>query len=561
MAKCVLKYNLRGVFEWAPKIWDSVKFEVWNGENEDFVRGALEVIHSLSYAVSAASTWDFDDETNAAAQFLSSILKECVERVGDYKRQYMVSTGRILLAIAGATPYSCTRVISKTFPVLMTVWEDLNMKSEKTPLIGIFSRILQARVEVGAKLADNIEQNRIGESGQSPNPDLLGYLRRSQDALHETLMRFKRALLENVYFQDTTAQGLGSPDDMAYTIALLKGLVILVVTPGLLLGFEIDTVVAKLNHSVVDFVQPKDIRDEAVAALQQLSMEYPSRFVSFTLPNFMSDLPSRMATTQWNKKEPSKEIESIVACLNSLMEIACTNVCKVEADAIKVDFPQNAVFDAFQESLSIRFLEVILLPDQQLYANVILAAMAKGLDTFDAAVDEASTQNLITPRTNHEKHPYAWMVLKLLKALTELKEFTNNTSGRPPVKYVGLRVTLGSDPETTYRIVSVLGDLVQSALRSKQTTPINNFLNAGDASKPSQVWSLFCEGAPAELDDTQMNLWDGPMNGYLALTLSMSLVAGVNRTVCLFSLCLSSLLIMFRTQSDSDSTLGRSLWL
>jgi DNA repair/transcription protein MET18/MMS19 len=543
-----------------------VKFEIWNGDNEEFIQGALEVIYSLAYAVSVPN-WKFDDETNAAARFLSSILKECIERIVDYKRQYMVSTGRIILAIATASPYAFSRVVMKTFPTLMTLWHDLSYNSEKTPLLGIFNRVFQARIEVGAKLATYIAETTL-RFRQNVNPvgafesiEPLPYLGRSQVALQEVLLPFKTDLVENIYWEAMTESGSGSPDDIALRITTIRGLVLLAAIRGLLLDFEQGTILSSLNKIVFDFSQSQEIRYEATVALQQLSMNDPFRFASITLPNFMSQLPPRMVTTHWDRGEPNDEVDRIMACLNSLMEIACTDLCNGQPAANMPDFPRHAVFDTFQESILAKLLEVIVLPDQQLFANIILVAMDSGLDMFDTAVDKAGATGASPSAAHPEKHPYAWIVLKLFKALTAVKETKSNTPGGSHNQYIGLKLILGSDRKTTERIVATAGSIATRALRSKQTTPHNNFLNAGNASKLSQIWSLFCEGAPPEIDDTQMNIWDAPDDKYLTLMLSMSLVAGVNRTVCfcnpMSSFFINSLLGQSQTRIRSRQSLLR----
>lgn len=41
LTACIRSYPASTTAEWSSKVWDALKFEVWNGENEDFIEGAL----------------------------------------------------------------------------------------------------------------------------------------------------------------------------------------------------------------------------------------------------------------------------------------------------------------------------------------------------------------------------------------------------------------------------------------------------------------------------------------------------------------------------------------
>lgn len=100
--------------------------------------------------------------------------------------------------------------------------------------------------------------------------------------------------------------------------------------------------------------------------------------------------------------------------------------------------------------------------------------------------------------------------------------------------YVGLSLKFEEDEQARDKFVSLVGNITTLTLRSRQTTTENNFLNNLESSSPnspSQIWSLFVEDAPGSIDDSQMDLTDGPAEKSMANVLSMALVAGVRREV------------------------------
>jgi DNA repair/transcription protein MET18/MMS19 len=117
--------------------------------------------------------------------------------------------------------------------------------------------------------------------------------------------------------------------------------------------------------------------------------------------------------------------------------------------------------------------------------------------------------------------------LEIYKHIVEVKQLDAK------MPYVGFTLALGEDEQTVNKFVSLVGNITTLTLRSRQTTPKNNFLNSNDKSAPSQVWCLFINSAPESIDKTQMDLIGGPSEKLLANALSMSLVAGVHREVSL----------------------------
>src|SRR4051812_5668360 len=115
MSACVSGYSLPAVVEWAPKLWDSLKFEVWNGENEEFIQGALDVIHKMTKTLSHPIL-NWNDIEDPSAKILLEILRECNSRLLDSRQRYMPGTGSIFYAVASASPYSFSWVARKLLP-------------------------------------------------------------------------------------------------------------------------------------------------------------------------------------------------------------------------------------------------------------------------------------------------------------------------------------------------------------------------------------------------------------------------------------------------------------
>jgi DNA repair/transcription protein MET18/MMS19 len=531
METCITSYSLPAVLEWAPKVWDSVKFEVWNGENDEFIRGALNVIHGITRALSSQADWN--DTENPSVKIVLSILNECKERLIDSRQRHVVETGKILYAVATASPYGFSWATRMLLPSMFTHWQGLVSKSDKTAILGIFNRILEARLlveqELEAKLRDEASSQATPRGDGLSPPTRADYLSQSKDRLASTLNETRRNLVDDIYFSAMTEKISDSPDGTQFRVTTIQGLVFLMSIQDLLSDFEKGAIIESLNEILLQPNQIDSLSEAAASALQKISTGDPVKFQQITLVNFMSKLPKSISA---DKRQRKSELDSVIDLLDSLTKIACTATCNAETgqSATETD-PKHYVFDVYQKALLSKLFDIIKQDGQLPYANVILGAIYRGLVSFDGVLDKELKSTHSAKPFVSSLHPYAWIPSTLLQQFVKIKHGPTNSE----TPYVGLDLPLDKD-EVVDRFVSLLGDIITLALRSNQTTAENNFLNSRNVQSPnvsSQIWSLFVENAPENLNSTQQDLIYGPGDKCLANALSMSLVAGVRREVSL----------------------------
>jgi DNA repair/transcription protein MET18/MMS19 len=507
MASCITGYSISIVLEWVNKIWDSLKFEVWNGENEEFIQGALKVINSIASAFTFGPL-ALNAQIQEAKRFISSILKECVDRMVDSKQRYMSSTGRILYAVASSSQYMFAQVTKSTLPALLLLWEDLTYSSEKGSLLEVFNAILQARTEVGGNSQKDFN-NPPHSASETADWD------QSKIEFTSALITFKEKLVDSVYWAAMAVNVMNTPDDTIFRVNTIKGLVLLTRIPNFLTDGEQGTIIDTLNKMGFGSSQRDEIHTQAISALQQVSVYDPARFSAITLPSFSSHLPGGIS----NKVVEDGETETLMSALDDLVNIACKEPCIVQDRSIS--FPKHAVFDAFQEVMMSKLLHLLNAEKEQTeYARIVIAAISLGLKKFDAALDVGAADHVLQPSTSEpSQHPYAGIVLRLFKSLAKVRHDSSGGS------YIGIQLV--SEKKDLEMLITEVGNIATLALRSKQTKAENNFLNGSSGS--SSIWSLF---TGAEVTKSQMDLRNASSDKYLAIAMSMSLVAGIKREVC-----------------------------
>jgi DNA repair/transcription protein MET18/MMS19 len=145
LAACITSYPVPTVTLWSSKIWDALKFEIWNGENEDFIQGSLQVLRAIAASLGKGN-YNWSSQTTPMTEFVVTAAKECLNRVHDSKKLYLVSSGRILHAMASGAPYAFHLVAKTVLPSMHVIWQDLKLPSEKKMLLTVYNYILDARL-------------------------------------------------------------------------------------------------------------------------------------------------------------------------------------------------------------------------------------------------------------------------------------------------------------------------------------------------------------------------------------------------------------------------------
>jgi DNA repair/transcription protein MET18/MMS19 len=532
---CVKLSPLSVVEPWSSKIWDSLKFEIWSGENEDFIQGSLGVIHQL--------TMSFIDHPH---KYIAGIVEECIERMNDQRGQYLEPTGRILHAVGSSSALIFGLVVKQFLPAVFIIWQASETTAEKKRVLLLVNWILQARL-------DSYEV--------VPNPSNL--LQAAEGA--DLFAVFQERLFEVYYgaMMDKT-----SLKDGSFCVTAIEGLMRLVQIPHFLSDVEKGQIFGTLSDIARDSTQDETVHDKAVLALRQISIHDPDRFKDITLAMFMSKLPNIASLDNEKRKD---DFESVFFCLDALTQIACLETCKREyaggrPHLASTDFRYRNFESMIDQLLRKLGIELRPLGDQptragilgqkgQLeYVNAILATLYGGLQMFEQAIDKEDAQKESDKKNDADnktgdvgkepepnalsgadelRHPY----LELVQALYR-RTVMRKATDAPEMPYIGLRSFSDNEDEKDIdTFVFLVGKIATLALRSSRTNTKNNFLLNRENSHPggpSVIWTLLLDDSAAgsDLGTLQPNLQFGPAEKCLVNFLSVSLIAGLRREVC-----------------------------
>jgi DNA repair/transcription protein MET18/MMS19 len=514
-ATCCASYKQSILNDWSSKIWDALKFEVWNGEEEESIKGSLQILHNLSESLSKSPfplEWDLNEDH--LSYFAIPAINECSTRLHDSRKQYLIPSGRILQAIASASPYSFYLVIKKVLPALLLIWQDSKLGSEKKSLLTVLNNILQARVD--QILADDFVPGMLREE-EMPT-EMQEYAFESMKKMSEAFGRFRDGLVEIYSAAVSDMKKASELQDDSFALPAVQGLALLFKIPGYLSDAEMGMVVEQLNQIALDLRDKTEIHAEALSALHQISVEAEGVF-KITLSNYILELPEKLPPI--NSESYAEDLESVIFKLQGLIELSCTAPPKLRRIDEKITTKMwHDHFHQLQSKLSDKLQSILQHGDQQDYANAILAAICTSVERFD---ETAQLKIDLDPTL---LGTYNSIVLDITIKLVEMKSAPESNKGR----YAAIK-TLPNGKLFDDTFVQFASRTVMYALRSKLSAGQHNFIaewNRRFAGEPD----LFTHGDRNVGRAERWDLTAGPPEKCLANVLTMSLVAGLRPEVC-----------------------------
>lgn len=497
--------------EWASKIWDSLKFEIWNGENEEFIEDSLDIIHTL-VAHLTNSDWSWSEKSEVSS-FIDGIVAEIFERLSDMKR-YISGSERMLNAIASASPLSLHLIIRRVFPGLCIMAQDDHSKVSKKSIVGVFNSILQARVLLAADANTYEERYNLEPAGFVFSP----IERFEQEARLLSDMRPFHESIKDLYFDAISGLKAGSTEDPSMADVVAQGFVYLAQIVGLL-GTASGIVLETLNEVALAGSSSADLQRTALKAIRDISTFDSNGFVGVTVLKFLGELPDEIE----DMTTSAGVLERVIDILENLVQIACTS---------------SVNHYNFHKFLLTKFDQVRQRKGQLQYLNVILAASHRALSLFDTGLPaDARNASILSPE-DRVSGPYSSIVLPLLGRVVGVVGDSNSA-------YVGLQNSVDPTQPWNDLTISLLGQMLTIAMLADYSLSsinegqmvyqkVDNILVSHDKNLPAGVPSALITLFRSEEDlksvnfDSQMDFksWTGDKS--LAMFLVVSLLVGIN---------------------------------
>ena len=282
---CVSSYDVVTLSNFSVSLWDSLKFEIFNSQEDDVAEETLSVVRSLAERLERIP--EGRETSDASSGFLHLVCKECVDRLKEPQQKQAKSATQILRALGHISPEAFSVVISTVVPPLLSQWKSSDNREEKLATLEPFSQLIESSPSSCRR------NSPTGSRADGPLQQL------KEEILQICTGVLSRESEETMPFQATAVACLSSMCELT----------------NLLAPREVAFVVQLLNSIVV---KPKKgtqdvLKDRAIQGLRTVSDFDPSLIVEETLPVLLSRIS--------NMDGPS-DFESYCANLECLASIS-----------------------------------------------------------------------------------------------------------------------------------------------------------------------------------------------------------------------------------------------
>ena len=245
-------------------LWDSLKYEVLNVQEEDLAEEALASLQAIATRLSHGLT--SMDSKSYLAQYFRPITKEINDQLQEPQHKQAKPAGQILSHLGTASPLAYLLVVKAVMPPLLTLYQAAENIAKQRALLEVLVQLFNAAILVqGPPIALAFES-----TGGNP-----------LDPFHDRLVEiFSQALMSTV------------KDEMSFRIVALRGLLRLCSIRKYFSDSEVGLAVQYFDEIVLDEEYDRDdLQREAIQALVGVSRIRPHLVMDITFPAFMARLP------------------------------------------------------------------------------------------------------------------------------------------------------------------------------------------------------------------------------------------------------------------------------
>ncbi|KAL2831768.1 RNAPII transcription regulator C-terminal-domain-containing protein [Aspergillus cavernicola] len=262
---CINSYNPDTVSKYSITIWETLKFEILNAQ-EDFLSDlSLKALNDIAKRLSEGVTQISDQLP--LAQYLRPITKECNEQLREPQQKQAKPAQQILKAASEGSPASFSLIVQVVVAPLLTLYQGADGITKQRALLETLTILFESAITV------------FGE-----------WTTRTPEVLAENpLLEFKDQ------FSEILGQALMGTvkEEVSFRISALKGFLRLSTLRDFFHDSEIGLFVQYLNEILLkeESVGRAELKKEAIAALADISKHQPRLIMDITFPAFVATLP------------------------------------------------------------------------------------------------------------------------------------------------------------------------------------------------------------------------------------------------------------------------------
>ncbi|KAL8760875.1 MAG: hypothetical protein Q9184_002963 [Pyrenodesmia sp. 2 TL-2023] len=272
LTACASSYSVGVISNYSPTLWDSLKYEILNVQEEDLAEDALVALQAIATRLGKGIT--STSQTTQLARYIRPIAKECNEQLQQPQHKQAKPVGQILSSLATSSSIAQYLIVQAVVPPLLTLYQDTDKIADQRALLEVLLQLYNAAVALHDTPAASL-----------PSIDVENPFAPFKDRFFEL---FSQALMST------------PSEEVSFRVVALKGLLRLCHIHNYLQNSEIGLFVQYLDEIVLteDPAGGDAVRTEAILALVEISKLKPHLIMEITFPTFMTKLPDQTTEQQ-----------------------------------------------------------------------------------------------------------------------------------------------------------------------------------------------------------------------------------------------------------------------
>lgn len=252
---CIAGYDRTTINLYSVTLWDALKFEILNVQEEDLATDSLAALAMIGAKFA-------NGEEGPLNAYLRPIIKECNQHLEDAPTKQSEATGRIIFALAEASPDVADKLAKGILPSLFALYHACDSITKRRGLLEVFNQISAAFVK--------LEATNLGR-----DPEALQAF--ADDALQAMVRAIANAPKAEVSFRMVSLQGLAQ----------------LLTVPRVLSDKQAELAIGTVTDVILheNIEGHGDIRSPAIESLAKMAHSAPHVVRDRSIPSFMVELP------------------------------------------------------------------------------------------------------------------------------------------------------------------------------------------------------------------------------------------------------------------------------
>ena len=266
IAECATSYNLATMSTYSTTLWDALKYEILNVQDEELAADALESLKAI--AIRLSDNPECTDPKSALSQYLKPVLRECNEHLQAPLQKLAKPAGQILKSIGAASPYAILLIAKGILPPILTLYQDASSVAQQRAFLEMILHLLDSAI------------GTYGHTQPATAPLVSNPFGPFKDQFIEL---FSQALMST------------TKEEISFRIVASKCLVRLCSFRNYLQDDEIGIALQYFNEIILreDHAGRDDLKNEATMALVAISRFKPKLVTETCFPVFLAQLPDK----------------------------------------------------------------------------------------------------------------------------------------------------------------------------------------------------------------------------------------------------------------------------